>query len=239
MMLRTAALLLIARASAQNLPLPPLPYDYNALEPHIDEATMRVHHLKHHQTYTDKLNAALGKLRADATNKHLAKMGVDTLLKHLDDVPEELRGAVRNAGGGFVNHAFFFRTLSPSGGGEPAESSPLHVAIKRAFGTFDAFKRMFALAALEVFGSGWAWLVYDTASSSLKVSSTANQDTPAMKTGSVPLLGIDVWEHAYYLKHQSNRKAYVDEFWAVVSWPEVEDNLSAAVDGADQGKAEL
>ena len=152
-MLRIVALLAVARSShGQNLALPPLPYDYNALEPHIDEATMRVHHLKHHQTYTDKLNGALSKLRADVTHKHLAKMGVDKLLKHLDEVPEAegLRATVRNAGGGFVNHHLFFGTLSPSGGGEPAESSPLHIAIKRSFGTFQAFKKMFTLAALEV-----------------------------------------------------------------------------------------
>ena len=220
------------RCAAQNLPLPALPYDYNALEPHIDEATMRVHHLRHHQTYTDKLNGALQKLRDDPAQKHLAKMGVDTLLQHLTDVPDALRNAVRNAGGGYVNHALFFEIMSPNGGGEP--EGLLADALRRNFGSFDGFVKMFTLAALEVFGSGWAWLVYDEKAAALKVSSTPNQDTPAMQQGLIPLLGIDVWEHAYYLKHQSNRKAYIDDFFRVLNWPEVMERYAAATGGKEK-----
>ncbi len=227
-------------AHSQNLPLPPLPYEYDALEPHIDTATMRVHHLKHHQTYTDKLNAALSKLRSDPEKKHLAKMGIDALLQHLDDVPEALRGAIRNAGGGYVNHDLFFNCMAPNGGGEPQDEGLL-AALKGAFGSLDAFKQSFTLAALEVFGSGWAWLAYDVAADALLITSTANQDTPAMQAGMLPILGLDVWEHAYYLKHQANRKAYIEAFWNVVNWPEVEQRYDAASDAAASaaGKAEL
>jgi len=220
-------MLLMVAALGQNLPLPPMPYEYNALEPHIDEATMKVHHLKHHQTYTDKLNGALAEMRASETLKYLAKMGVDTLLQHLEEVPDgKLRNTVRNAGGGYVNHEVFFRTMSPNGGGEP--EGLLLDGLKKAFGTFAAFKQMFTLAALEVFGSGWAWLYYDEKLSALAVTSTPNQDTPAMEEGVVSLLGIDVWEHAYYLKHQSNRKAYIDAWFNVVNWAEVLDTYIAA-----------
>ena len=177
------------------------------------------HHLKHHQTYTDKLNGALTTMRADPALKHLAKMGIDTLIQHLDEVPDSVKNAVRNSGGGYVNHDFFFKSLSPVGGSAP--EGAFDAALKAAFGTFDNFKSLFTLAALEVFGSGWAWLVYDDKTSALTITSTSNQDTPAMQVGSVPLLGIDVWEHAYYLKHQNRRKDYVDAFWNVVHWPEV------------------
>jgi len=196
---------------------------------------MRVHHLSHHQKYTDTLNGALRKLRDDASTKFLAKMGVDSLLQHLDEVPEALRKTVRNAGGGYVNHAFFFDCMSPNGGGEP--SGALSDAIRASFGGLSAFKQMFSLAALEVFGSGWAWLVYDTSVgtlAALKVTSTPNQDTPAMQSGLVPLLGIDVWEHAYYLKHQSRRKDYVDDFWAVLNWPEVMERYAVATGTVDK-----
>ena len=169
-------------ATAQNLPLPPLPYDYNALEPTIDEETMRLHHLSHHKAYTDKLNGALAKLRADPEQKHLAKMGIDSLLQHLTDVPAPLRNTVRNAGGGYVNHDFFFKSMSPNGGGDDLEG-PLADGLNGAFGNVARFKQDFALAALEVFGSGWAWLVWDSANAALKVTSTANQDTPAMQPG--------------------------------------------------------
>jgi len=207
-------------AAAQNLPLPPLPYDYDALEPHIDTATMKTHHLKHHQTYTDKINGALTTLRAEPTLKYLAKMGIDSLLQHLDEVPESSRKTVRNAGGGYVNHELFFSCLSPNGGGEP-EDPALIAAMVKAFGTVDSFKQLFSLAALELFGSGWAWLVYNAQKQALVISSTPNQDTPAMEAGMIPILGLDVWEHAYYLKHQAARKNYVDDFWKVVSWKEV------------------
>ena len=217
---------------AQNLPLPPLPYDYNALEPHIDEATMRVHHLSHHQTYTDKLNGALKKLREDPATKHLAKMGVDTLIQHLDDIPESFRKTVRNAGGGYVNHALFFDTMSPNGGGEP--EGDFADALRKSFGTFSSFQQMFKVTALETFGSGWAWLVYDVAAAALKVTSSANQDTPAMQPGLIPLLGCDVWEHAYYLKHQSKRAAYIDDWWQVVNWPEVMERYAQATSRSDK-----
>ena len=231
-----AALSLLHVALAQNLPLPPLPYDYAALEPHIDESTMREHHLKHHQKYTDSLNGALAKLRADAATKHLAKMGVDTLLQHLAEIPDEAtRRTVQNAGGGYVNHDFFFRSMAPDGGGEP-QSERLSAALVASFGGSEAFRRIFTVAALEVFGSGWAWLVYDTSAKALSVTSSANQDTPLMEPGKLPLLGIDVWEHAYYLKHQSKRAGYVADFFKVVDWSEVARRLDAATGGA---KSEL
>jgi Fe-Mn family superoxide dismutase len=229
--------LLAVTLLAQNLPLPPLPYDYEALEPHIDAATMRVHHLKHHQTYTDKINGALTKLRSDPQQKHLAKLGVDKLLQHLGEIEDKkVRRIVQNAGGGYVNHDFFFRCMAPDGGGEPSDA--LGQALAGAFGSVDIFKQLFMAAALEVFGSGWAWLVFDTAKSALSITSTANQDTPAMEAGMVPLLGLDVWEHAYYLKHQSNRKGYVESFFEVVSWAEVARRLDTAK-SADGGKKEL
>ncbi len=229
------ALSLLHVALAQNLPLPPLPYDYAALEPHIDESTMREHHLKHHQKYTDSLNGALAKLRADAATKHLAKMGVDTLLQHLAEIPDEAtRRTVQNAGGGYVNHDFFFRSMAPDGGGEP-QSERLSAALVASFGGSEAFRRIFTVAALEVFGSGWAWLVYDTSAKALSVTSSANQDTPLMEPGKLPLLGIDVWEHAYYLKHQSKRAGYVADFFKVVDWSEVARRLDAATGG---GKSE-
>ena len=232
----TMALSLLHVALAQNLPLPPLPYDYAALEPHIDESTMREHHLKHHQKYTDSLNGALAKLRADAATKHLAKMGVDTLLQHLAEIPDEAtRRTVQNAGGGYVNHDFFFRSMAPDGGGEP-QSERLSAALVASFGGSEAFRRIFTVAALEVFGSGWAWLVYDTSAKALSVTSSANQDTPLMEPGKLPLLGIDVWEHAYYLKHQSKRAGYVADFFKVVDWSEVARRLDAATGG---GKSEL
>ncbi len=227
-------LALITTALAQNLPLPPMPYDYHALEPHIDEATMREHHLKHTQTYTDKLNAALQKLRADPEQKHLAKMGIDTLLQHLDEVPDSLAKAVRNAGGGYVNHAFFFDSMSPNGGGEP--SGDLGDSIKKNFGNFAQFKQMFTVTALEVFGSGWAWLVYDVKAAALKVMGTPNQDTPAMQKDMLPLLGVDVWEHAYYLKHQSKRKDYLNDFFEVINWAEVMERYATAT---GKGKDEM
>ena len=234
--MRVLAMLFARAAIAQNLPLPPLPYDYNALEPHIDEATMRVHHLSHHQTYTDKLNGALGKLRADPEHKYLAKMGIDALLQNLDKVPTDLQKTVRNAGGGYVNHDFFFKCMSPDGGGEP--SGPLLDGFRQTYGSFAKFQQHFTLAALEVFGSGWIWLVWHTKDSTLQIMSTPNQDTPAMSLGVTPLLGLDLWEHAYYLKHQSRRKNYVDDFFKVINWPEVMTRFENEVTGKAT-KAEL
>ena len=225
---------LLSATLAQNLPLPPLPYDYTSLEPHIDEATMRIHHMNHHQTYTDKLNGALGKLRADPEQKWLAKLGVDALLLRLDDISDEgIRKTVRNAGGGYVNHDVFFHSMSPTGGGT-LEGDGLAGELVRTYGSVTRFKQAFTLAALEVFGSGWAWLVYDVREKGLRITSTSNQDTPAMQEGMVPLLALDVWEHAYYIKHQSRRKDYIEAFWEVVNWLEASKRLEAAVQLEDK-----
>jgi Fe-Mn family superoxide dismutase len=186
--------------------VPDLPYAYDALEPHIDEATMKVHHDKHHQAYVDKANAALeGTEWADAD--------VEDVLKSLDSLPADKQGPVRNNAGGHYNHSLFWEMLSPDGGGAP--EGDLGAAIDEAFGSFDAFKDEFNNAGITRFGSGWAWLVWD--GSGLAVVSTANQDSP-VSDGQVPLLGADVWEHAYYLKYQNRRPDYLDAFWNVVNW---------------------
>src|SRR5262245_32482664 len=189
--------------------VPDLPYAYDALEPHIDEATMRVHHDKHHQAYVDKANAAL-----DGTQ--WADKDVDEVLADLDALPADKQGPVRNNAGGHSNHSKFWEWLSPDGGGEP--SGDLADAISAAFGSFDDFKAKFKEAGVGRFGSGWAWLVHD--GSGLAITSTANQDTP-ISDGKTPLLGCDVWEHAYYLKYQNKRPDYIDAFWNVVNWDEV------------------
>ena len=189
--------------------VPDLPYGYDALEPHIDEATMRVHHDKHHQAYVDKANAALeGTEWADAD--------VDDVLRSLDSLPADKQGPVRNNAGGHANHTFFWTSMSPDGGGEP--TGALAEAINSAFGSFDSFKGELKNAGIGRFGSGWAWLVHD--GSGLAVVSTANQDSP-VSSGQTPLLGVDVWEHAYYLKYQNRRPDYLDAFWNVVDWGEV------------------
>lgn len=195
---------------------PDLPYDYAALEPHIDEATMRVHHDKHHVGYTTKLNAAV-----DGTE--FASMQPEEIVKNLSKVPENIRTAVRNNGGGHVNHALFWTVMSPSGGGAP--SGDLAAAIDAAFGSFDEFKTAFKQAAATRFGSGWAWLVKD-AGGKLAVVSTANQDNP-LSDGKTPILGLDVWEHAYYLKYQNRRPDYIDAFFNVVDWSKVAANFAA------------
>jgi Fe-Mn family superoxide dismutase len=193
--------------------LPPLPYDYAALEPHIDEATMRVHHDKHHAGYTNKLNAAI-----EGTD--LASLSIEDILgKGVDALP----GAVRNNGGGFANHSLFWQAMSPNGGGAP--SGELAEAINAAFGSFDAFKEAFSNAAATQFGSGWAWLAF--ADGKLEVYSTPNQDSPLME-GKTPLLGLDVWEHAYYLKYQNRRPDYISAFWNVVNWDYVAQLFAAA-----------
>jgi superoxide dismutase, Fe-Mn family len=189
--------------------VPPLPYDYAALEPHIDEATMRVHHDKHHQAYVDKVNAAL-----EGTD--LADKPIEDVVKDLSAVPEDKRTAVRNNGGGHLNHSLFWEWLSPDGGGQP--DGDLAAAIDSAFGSFSDFQGKFKDAGVNQFGSGWAWLVHD--GSGLSVVSTANQDNP-VSDGKTPLLGADVWEHAYYLKYQNKRPDYLDAFWNVVNWGEV------------------
>src|ERR1700730_16989333 len=196
--------------------VPPLPYDYNALEPHIDEQTMRVHHDKHHQAYVDKANAAL-----EGTD--LADKPVREILENLAAVPEDKRGPVRNNGGGHYNHSLFWEGGSPDGGGGP--DADLAAAIESAFGSFDEFKTKFKEAGVNRFGSGWSWLVHD--GSGLTVVSTANQDNP-VSDGQTPLLGVDVWEHAYYLKYNNRRPDYLDAWWNVVNWSKGAEGVSGA-----------
>jgi Fe-Mn family superoxide dismutase len=190
--------------------LPSLPYDFNALEPHIDEQTMRIHHGKHHATYVANLNAALEKHPA------LQSKSAADLVADLNAVPEDIRTAVRNNGGGHVNHTMFWLLMAPGAGGAP--SGALADAIAAAFGSVDGFKAELKKAALGRFGSGWAWLV--NAGGALSIESTPNQDSPMMD-GRTAILGIDVWEHAYYLKYQNRRPDYVDAWWNVVNWAEV------------------
>ena len=197
--------------------LPPLPYGYDALEPYIDAQTMQIHHDKHHQAYTDKLNAALEKY------PDLQSKSVEELLKDLDSVPEEIRPAVRNHGGGYFNHSLFWLMMKKGGGGEP--EGDLAEAIRGEFGSFAAFKEQFSTAAPTVFCSGWAWLVMDK-SGELAIVTTPNQDSP-VSTGQRPLLALDVWEHAYYLKYQNRRPEYIENWWQVVNWDQVEENFKA------------
>jgi Fe-Mn family superoxide dismutase len=196
--------------------VPPLPYDYAALEPHIDEQTMRLHHDKHHQAYVDKANGAL-----DGT-EHEGKP-IEDVVANLDALSDDIRGVVRNNGGGHLNHSLFWESMSPDGGGEP--SGDLASAIDDAFGSFDAFKEQFEAAGVNQFGSGWAWLVVD--GGALKVTSTANQDNP-VTNGQTPLLGNDVWEHAYYLKYNNRRPEYLKAWWNVVDWGKVAERYAAA-----------
>ncbi len=203
--------------------LPELGYALNALEPHIDALTMEIHHGRHHQAYITNLNAAIAG-KADLE----AKSALD-LIKNLAAVPEDIRGAVRNNGGGHVNHSFFWKVIAP--GGAKAPSGDLAAAIDKAFGSFDAFKEAFAKAGTTRFGSGWAWLC-KKADGTVAVCSTANQDNPLMGPdfggcGSTPILGLDVWEHAYYLNYQNKRPAYIDAFWNIVNWDEVAKNFAA------------
>ncbi|WP_188206166.1 superoxide dismutase [Alkalibacillus aidingensis] len=197
--------------------LPELPYAYDALEPHIDKETMNIHHTKHHNTYVTKLNAAL-EGHADLQDKSL-----DELLSNLDSLPSDIQTAVRNNGGGHANHTLFWTILSPNGGGEP--TGELADKINEAFGSFDQFKDQFAQAAAGRFGSGWAWLVVKNGN--LEITSTPNQDTPVME-GITPILGLDVWEHAYYLNYQNRRPDYINAFWNVVNWDEVSKRYDAA-----------
>jgi superoxide dismutase, Fe-Mn family len=191
--------------------LPPLPYDYSALEPYIDTQTMQLHHDKHHQAYVNNANNAL------QGHDQLAAMSVDDLLRNINQVPENIRTALRNNAGGHSNHSMFWTIMKPNGGGEP--TGELASAIQPAFGSFDAFKSAFNDAGTKRFGSGWAWLVLDS-SGKLQVISTANQDSPLMD-GLYPVMGNDVWEHAYYLKYQNRRPEYLNAWWNVVNWDEV------------------
>ncbi len=193
--------------------VPPLPYDYGALEPHIDEQTMRVHHDKHHQAYVDNANKAL-------EGTEWADQPVDHVLANIEIVPEDIRTAVRNNAGGHANHSFFWETMSPDGGGEP--SGALADAINSTFDSFDALKSLVNDTGVKRFGSGWTWLVHD--GTGLAVYSTANQDSP-ISSSDTPLLGIDVWEHAYYLKYQNRRPDYLAAWWNVVNWDAVAQRL--------------
>ena len=191
--------------------LPPLPYDYAALEPHIDARTMEIHHTKHHQAYVNNLNAALEKA------PEFQQKSLDDIIANLSKVPEAVRTAVRNNAGGHWNHSMFWLIMSPKGGGDP--SGNLGDAVAKSFGDVAKLKEQFNAAAATRFGSGWAWLVAD-GSGALKIESTPNQDNPAMD-GRYPILGLDVWEHAYYLKYQNRRADYISAWWNVVNWPEV------------------
>jgi Fe-Mn family superoxide dismutase len=195
--------------------LPDLPYDFDALEPYIDARTMEIHHDKHHAGYTNKLNAAL------EGHEALASRSIEEILRGIDGVPEEIRTAVRNNGGGYANHSLFWTVMSPDGGGEP--EGDLAGAIADRFGSFAQFKETFSSTASGRFGSGWGWLALD-AGGDLHVYSTANQDSPYMQ-GHTPILGLDVWEHAYYLHYQNRRGDYVSNWWNVVDWAQVAKNF--------------
>ncbi|EAC3171670.1 superoxide dismutase [Listeria monocytogenes] len=197
--------------------LPKLPYTYDALEPNFDKETMEIHYTKHHNTYVTKLNEAV------ASHPELASKSAEELVANLDSVPEDIRGAVRNHGGGHANHTLFWSILSPNGGGAP--TGDLKSAIESEFGTFDEFKEKFNAAAAARFGSGWAWLVVNNGK--LEIVSTANQDSP-LSDGKTPVLGLDVWEHAYYLKFQNRRPEYIDTFWNVINWDEANKRFDAA-----------
>ena len=197
--------------------LPKLPYDYDALEPHIDEQTMKIHHGKHHQGYTNKLNAAL-------EGHEFADLDIEEVLRRIDEVPADKKQAVINSGGGYANHNLFWKVMSPNGGGSP--TGEVAKAIEDKFGSFDKFKEEFSSTAASQFGSGWGWLCVDN-SGNLVVTSTANQDSPYMD-GLTPILGVDVWEHAYYLNYQNRRPDYLDAFWNVVNWDQVEKNYQYA-----------
>jgi Fe-Mn family superoxide dismutase len=211
-----AAISGVSLADDGTFALPPLPYAEDALEPHIDARTMGIHHGKHHAGYTKKLNAAI-----EGTD--LVGISIEDILSDLSAVPEDFRTAVRNNGGGYANHSLFWQIMSPSGGGEP--SGALADAINSAFGSFAEFRSSFSAAAGGVFGSGWAWLVAD--GGALSLSTTPNQDTPLMR-GKMPILGIDVWEHAYYLHYQNRRADYISAFFHVVNWERVAELYAGA-----------
>jgi superoxide dismutase, Fe-Mn family len=205
-------------ASAGPYKLPPLPYGYDALEPSIDKMTMQIHHDKHHAGYVEKLNAAI-------QGTDLGDQSVEDLVTNLNDVPQAIRTAVQNNGGGHANHSLFWTIMSADGGGEP--SGELASSIQKDLGGFAAFKTAFTEAATKRFGSGWAWLCVDDAKK-LHVESTANQDSP-LTQGHTPILGLDVWEHAYYLKYQNRRPEYIDAFFNVINWPAVAERYGEAM----------
>ncbi|RRQ86985.1 superoxide dismutase [Enterococcus faecium] len=197
--------------------LPDLPYAYDALEPYIDEETMHLHHDKHHNTYVTNLNAAIEKY------PELGEKTIEELLSDMDAIPTDIKTAVRNNGGGHANHSFFWEIMTPNAGGEP--TGEIKEAINEAFGDFSSFKEEFKKAAAGRFGSGWAWLVMENGK--LAITSTANQDSPLME-GKTPILGLDVWEHAYYLKYKNVRPDYIAAFWNVINWDEVNKRFEAA-----------
>jgi Fe-Mn family superoxide dismutase len=199
--------------------LPPLPYAYDALEPHIDARTMEIHHNKHHQAYIDNLNAALAK------HPEIAETPLYELLSNIDKVPQDIRTAVQNNGGGHYNHTFFWPIMSPNGGGQP--KGQLADEIKKTFGSFEAFQEKFNAAAKSVFGSGWAWLGINK-NGQLEIISMPNQNAPLM-LGMKPILGLDVWEHAYYLKYQNKRPDYITAWWNVVNWDQVAEHYELIV----------
>lgn len=195
--------------------LPKLPYTYNALEPYIDARTMEIHHSKHHQGYIDKLKAAV------EGNKEVESMGLKEALEKIKTIPEDIRSAVKNNGGGHYNHSLFWSTMSPDGRKTP--SGELAVQINQKYGTFDVFKEKFSKEAATRFGSGWAWLCVDNAGDIL-ITSSSNQDCP-LSEGLIPILALDVWEHAYYLNYQNKRPDYIEAWWNVVNWKQVEENF--------------
>jgi len=197
--------------------LPKLPYAYNALEPHIDAKTMEIHHTKHHQAYIDNLNKAI-------TGTKYESMDIHELLKKINDVPENIRTIVRNHGGGHANHSLFWTIMGPKCGGEP--SGKLAEEITKTFESVTAFKEQFTAAALKVFGSGWGWLVIKN--KELKIITTPNQDSPLLN-GETPIFGIDMWEHAFYLRVQNRKQEYVDAFWHVINWKQAEENYKRAI----------
>lgn len=211
-----------AQQSTGTIKLPPLKYAYNALEPYIDTETMRFHHSKHHAAYVKNLNAALEKY------PQLKNRSVEQLLRDLDSVPEDIRRTIRNNGGGHVNHTMFWQIMSPDGGGEP--TGAIAGAIKQNFGSFEAFKKRFNAAGVGRFGSGWAWVIRNR-NGDLQIISTPNQDSPLME-GNYPIMGNDVWEHAYYLKYQNRRADYLNAWWNVVNWNEINQRLLRATETA-------
>ncbi len=200
--------------------LPPLPYEFAALEPHIDAKTMEIHHGKHHQTYVNNLNGAIEKA------PELASRSLDDLMRNVNTLPEAVRTPIRNNGGGHWNHSMFWQIMAPKAGGEPGGN--LGAAIKSAFGDFAKFREQFSAAGVGRFGSGWAWLI--NSGGKLSISSTPNQDNPLME-GQKAIMGLDVWEHAYYLKYQNRRPDYITAWWNVVNWAEAAEHFAAAKKG--------
>lgn len=200
--------------------LPPVPYSYDALEPHIDARTMEIHHTKHHQTYTNNLNAAIEKCPQEIQDKDITE-----ILAHLDQIPNDLKGAINFNGGGFDNHRIFWNNLSPNGGGEPSGS--IANSINESFGNFTSFKEKFSSTTIAIQGSGWGWLVYNPTNKKVEYIAMPNQTSPRTE-GLIPLLGCDVWEHAYYLKYQNKRPDYVSAWWNIINWDDVSKRLEEA-----------